>query len=178
MYYKIGKSDEQSSSNCGVHEGFNQATNSSGPSDISLTNDDEPVQPRKIKFPSHIIGCQYRSFNPSVYNKYVWLEYSECEDTVYCFYCRHFSIERKEPTFVTNGMQNWKRCYGTNTKFQSVAELHDAEHARLIKDNRHNLHTVAEVLLTAQQKIAQRETGRSFCVKNIMRQSLTFGQSC
>ena len=63
-------------------------------------------------------------------------------------------------------------------KFQSVAELHDAEHARLIKDNRHYLRTVAEVLfLTAQQKIAQRETGRSFRVKNVMRQSLTFGQS-
>ena len=105
MYYKIEKSDEQSS-NCDVCEGFNQATNSSRPSDISLTKDDEPVQPRKIKFPSHIIGYQYRSFNPSPYNKYVWLEYSECEDAVYCFYCRHFSIERKEPTFVTSGMWN------------------------------------------------------------------------
>ena len=103
---------------------------------------------------------------------------------------------------------HWKRCYGTKPnsnkllqhhtsfqhaesvaahahyldiksgKFQSIAELHDAEHARLIKDNRHYLRTVAEVLLTAQQKIAQRESGRSFRVKNIMRQSLTFGQSC
>ena len=64
-------------------------------------------------------------------------------------------------------------------KFQSVAKLPDAEHARLIKDNRHYLRTVAEVLLlTAQQKIAQRDTGRSFRVKNIMIQSLTFGQSC
>ena len=35
-YYKTEKSDKQSS-NCDVHEGFNQATNSSGPSDISLT---------------------------------------------------------------------------------------------------------------------------------------------
>ena len=42
--------------------------------------------------------------------------------------------------------------------------------ARLIKDNRHYLRTVAEVLLlTARQKLR---------VKNIMRQSLTFGQSC
>ena len=38
---------------------------------------------------------------------------------------------------------------------------------------------VAEILLlTAQQKIAQRETGRSFRVKNIIRKSLTFGLSC
>ena len=173
-----------------------------------MTKDDEPVQPRKIKFSSHIIGRQYRSFNPSLYNKCVWLEYSECEDAVYCFFCRHFSIERKGPTFVTHGMRDWKRCYETRPnsnkllqhhtsfqhaesvatyahyldiksgKFQNVAELRDAEYTRLIKDNRHYLHTAAEVLLTAQQKIAQRETGRSFRVKNIMRQSLTFGQSC
>ena len=107
-------------------------------------------------------------------------------------------LKWKEPIFVTNGMRNWKRCYGTkpnnnellqhhtsfqhaesvaahahyldikSSKFQYVAERHDAEHARLIKDNRHYLRTVAEVLLlTAQQKIAQWETGRSFLVKNI-----------
>ena len=41
------------------------------------------------------------------------------------------------------------------------------------------MHTIAEILLvTAQQKIAQRETGRSFRVKDIKRKSLTFGQSC
>ena len=88
-------------------------------------------------------------------------------------------------------MRNWRRCYGTKPnnnkllqhhtsfqhaesvaahahyldiksgKFQSVTKLHDAEHVRLIKDNRHYLRTVAEVLLlTVQQKIAQRETGR------------------
>ena len=171
--------------------------------------DDEPVQPHKIKFPSHIIARQYRSFNPSRYNKYIWLEYSEYEDAVYCFYCRHFSIERKKPTFVTNGMWNWKRRYGTNPKsnklfqhhtsfqhaesvaththyldiksgkLQSVTEHHDPEHMRLIKGYpMHYLCTVAEVLLTAQQKIAQRKTGRSFRVKKIMRESLTFGQSC
>ena len=167
------------------------------------------MQPRKIKFPFHMIGQQYRSFNPSLYDKYLWLEYSESEDAVYYFYCRHFSAERKEPAFVTHGMRNWKRCYGTkphNNKllqhhtssqhaesvaahahylsikschFNSVAELQDAEHAKHIKDNRHYLRTVAEILLlTAQQKIAQRETGRSFRAKNIVKKSLTFGQSC
>jgi hypothetical protein len=41
------------------------------------------------------------------------------------------------------------------------------------------LRTIDEILLvTAQQKIAQRETGRSFRVKDITRKSLTFGQSC
>ena len=169
-----------------------------------MTKHSQPVQPCKIKFPSHMIGQQYRSFNTSLYDKYLWLEYSESEDAVYCFYCRHFSAERKELAFVTHGMRNWKRCYGTkphNNKlrqlhtssqhaesvaariksghFQSVAELQDAEHAKHIKDNRHYLRTVAEILLlSAQQKIAQRETGRSFRAKNIVKKSLTFGQSC
>ena len=106
-------------------------------------------------------------------------------------------------------MRNWKKCYGTkpdNNKllqhhtsfqhdesvaahahyldiksvtFQSVAELQDAEYAKQIKDNRHYLRTIAEILLvTAQQKIAQRDTGRSFRVKDIIKKSLTFGQSC
>ena len=106
-------------------------------------------------------------------------------------------------------MRNWKRCYGSKSannkllqhhtsfqhaesvaahahyqniksgKFQSVAELQDAEHSKQIKDNRHYLRTVAEILLlTAQQKIAQRETDKSFRVKNIIRKSLTFGPSC
>jgi hypothetical protein len=81
MFLFIDKSDGQSNS-CDVHEGSKLATNLSGPNDISLTKDDQPVQPRKIKFPSHIIGRQYRSFNPSLYDKYLWLEYSESEDTV------------------------------------------------------------------------------------------------
>jgi hypothetical protein len=81
MFLFIDKSDGQSNSS-DVHEGSKLATNLSGPNDISLTKDDQPVQPRKIKFPSHIIGRQYRSFNPSLYDKYLWLEYSESEDTV------------------------------------------------------------------------------------------------
>ena len=102
-------------------------------------------------------------------------------------------------------MRNWKRCYGTKPnsnkllqhhtsfqhaesvaahahyldiksgKLQSVAELHEAEPARLIKDNRHYLRTVAEVLLlTAQQKIVQRETGRSFRVKNQHHETISY----
>ena len=52
-------------------------------------------------------------------------------------------------------------------KFQSVAELHDAEHARLIKDNRHYLRTVAEVLLlTAQQKIASERLEDRFALRS------------
>lgn len=48
--------------------------------------------------------------------------------------------------------------------FQSVPILHYQDHFKLVQDNRHYLQAVYEVLLlTAQRKIAQRETGRSIC---------------
>eukprot|EP00112_Aurelia_sp_Birch-Aquarium-sp1_P022749 Seg652.9 transcript_id=Seg652.9/GoldUCD/mRNA.D3Y31 product="Zinc finger MYM-type protein 1" protein_id=Seg652.9/GoldUCD/D3Y31 len=54
-----------------------------GPKDLSF-KDDQPLQPKNIKFPSHMIGRQYRAFVPSLYGKYSWLEYSKMEDAVYC----------------------------------------------------------------------------------------------
>ena len=156
-----------------------------------------------------MIGSQYRAFAPSLYEKYSWLEYSKLEDAVYCFHCRHFSINRKEPTFVLQGFRNWKKCYGSDEKnnkllqhqqslihadsvaayahyqdvksgaFQSVPTLHDQGYSKLVQDNRHHLKAVCEVLLlTAQRKIAQRETGRSFRTCDIDTQGLDFGPSC
>lgn len=180
-----------------------------GPKDISMSKDRHPVQPCNIKFPSHMIGKQYRAFTSSLYDKYSWIEYSQCEDAIYCYHCRHFSKNRKEHTFVTQGMRNWKKCYGTRVSdnklmqhqgslqhaecvdayarylamksgaFQSVAELQDSAHVKLIKENKQYMRTLCEVLLvTAQRKIAQRETGRSFRVDNINEESLDFGPSC
>ena len=63
--------------------------------------------------------------------------------------------------------------------FQSVAELQDSAHAKLITKNRKYMRTTCEVLLlTAQRKIAQRETGRSFRVDDINEENLDFGPSC
>ena len=61
--------------------------------------------------------------------------------------------------------------------FQSVVELQNSAHEKLILENRISLRTVCEVLLfTAQRKIAQRET--SFRVDDINKGSLEFGPSC
>ena len=38
-----------------------------------------PVQHRNVKFPSHMIRKQYRAIRPSLYYKYSWIEYSQCE---------------------------------------------------------------------------------------------------
>ncbi len=86
-----------------------------GPKDLS-SKDDKPAQPKNNKFLLHMIGRQYRAFVPSLYDKYPWLEYSKMEDAVYCFHCRHFSINRKEPTFVLQGFRNWKKCYSSDEK--------------------------------------------------------------
>ena len=47
MFLFIDKSDGQSNSS-DVHEGSKLATDLSGPNDISLTKDDQPVQSRMI----------------------------------------------------------------------------------------------------------------------------------
>ena len=105
-------------------------------------------------------------------------------------------------------MRNWKRRFGTRVRdnklmqhqaslqhaecvdayahyqdvksggFQSVAELQDSAHAKLITKNRKYMCTCEVLLLTAQRKIAQRETGRSFRVDDINEENLDFGPSC
>lgn len=117
----IEKSDGQSNSSAG-RQGSKLAANLTGPNDISLAKDDQPVQPRKIKFPCHVIGRLYRSFNLSIYDKYLWLEYSKCEDAVFWFYCRHFFAVRKEPAFITHSMRNSKKCHGTKSNNNKLLE--------------------------------------------------------
>ena len=60
------------------------------PSDIALTSDSFPTQPANISFPSTIMGCKKRSFNPEWYREYSWLEYSIEKDAAFCFACRFF----------------------------------------------------------------------------------------
>ena len=84
-----------------------------GPKDISSTKDGGPVQPRNNSFPSHLIGNQHRAFTPLLYEKYPSIEYSQMEDAIFCFHCRNFLENRKEPALFSQGLRNWKGCYGT-----------------------------------------------------------------
>ena len=110
--------------------------------------------------------------------------------------------------FVSQDMRNWKRCYGTTVRdnklmqhqvslqladcvdayaqyqtvksgcFQSVAELKNSAHAKLISENRICLRTVCEVLLSLLNgKIAQHETGRSFRADDINKDT-PYGTEC
>ena len=77
-----------------------------GPKDISSTKDSEPVQPRNITFLSHLIGKQYGAFTTLLFDKYLWIEYSQAEEAIYCFHWRNFPGSRQEPVFVSQGSRN------------------------------------------------------------------------
>ena len=82
--------------------------------DISVDYNCKPQQPTII-FPRHKIGNKYRAFAPALYKVYPWIEYSIAYDAVFCFYCRHFSMEMTSP-FVEGGFRLWKKCYGSDPK--------------------------------------------------------------
>ncbi|KAK2707071.1 hypothetical protein QYM36_014933 [Artemia franciscana] len=78
----------------------------------------EPVSTaKKIKYPAQVTanGKLKRSFNASYYGKHPWLEYSVQDDSVYCFYCRHFGGTSNLPgqrygsrPFIDVGVRRWK----------------------------------------------------------------------
>ncbi|GBM34761.1 hypothetical protein AVEN_208914-1 [Araneus ventricosus] len=180
---------------------FTNATNNayisipSGPEDISRSRNCKPFQPILERFPKHKDGDRFRSFNSKLYH-FKWLEYSVSQDSVFCYYCRHFSengsiSDYKCDTFIVTGYRQWKKCYGksekenrllkhqlsfshckavanyeaynSNLEKGSVISQISKEHAMLIKENRHYLVTLCEILLTiAQQKIGVRESGSLF----------------
>ncbi|GBN70321.1 Zinc finger MYM-type protein 1, partial [Araneus ventricosus] len=167
----------------------------SGPEDISRSRNCKPVQPILERVPKHKDGDRFRSFNSKLYH-FKWLEYSVSQDSVFCYYCRHFSengsiSDYKCDTFIVTGYRQWKKCYGKSEKENrllkhqlsfshckavanyeaynstlekgSVISQISKEHAMLIKENRHYLVTLCEILLTiAQQKIGVRESGSLF----------------
>ena len=122
--------------------------------DILVTKDSSPVQPRNIKFPLHLIGKQYRAFAVSLYDKYPSIEYSQSKDAIFCYYCRHFAKDRKEPTFVSEGFQNWKKCYGTKRSDNKLLQ-HNAsfQHSECVDAHAHYI---------AVKTIGVREPPQSF----------------
>lgn len=86
---------------------------SAGPGDISQLPDDGPTQPG-LKKEFHFPKTHGRRFTPEWFKKFPWLEYSVCENKVYCFTCRHFSTvaENTARPFVTEGFCQWKKCTG------------------------------------------------------------------
>lgn len=78
---------------------------------LSVTKNDPPMQPMLKTFPA----TNGRKFSAHWYKQHEWIEYSEREDAVFCFPCRHFSgnILRKgetlgQRTFIDKGFKKWR----------------------------------------------------------------------
>ena len=160
-----------------------QGSVSSSQPDISSSVQHDPVQPRNHKFPSRYFGNKQRSFNPILFDKYVWLKYSISQDAVFCYACRFFSLGSANDIFVKTGYRDWKHCTGktgglekhinsmkhkealaswsdfkvNQQKHTSVASALDSRRKEQVSHNRYYLKTVIELLLfCASQEIGFR----------------------
>lgn len=114
------------------------------------------------------------------------LQYSIKADAAFCFYCRLFSVNIIERSFIDVGYKNWKRASGRNFSFQqharsnnhlnsttkwqcfkdissnkdgkiSIVAVMNESHAHLVEENRKYLRIIARILLfTVNQGITQR----------------------
>ena len=137
-------------------------------------------------FPLTLIGTKKRSFNPDWCSSHNWLEYSLEKNAAFCFACRHFTVDdgsRAEGTFTKVGFRDWKHATGQRGILQkhaqcsthlhamsawhtykinkecgsSIAESLDLLRNQEIRNNRHYLSSVIEViLLCARIEIALR----------------------
>uniref|UniRef100_UPI0037E92C8A uncharacterized protein isoform X2 n=1 Tax=Semicossyphus pulcher TaxID=241346 RepID=UPI0037E92C8A len=73
-----------------------------GPIDIYLQSRAAgPTQPRLKMYPKTMQGKKRRSFNPSWYNMFSWLEYSPMKDSAYCYAYRQFSLPSTSESVFT-----------------------------------------------------------------------------
>ena len=143
--------------------------------DIAKSVEDQPVQPRHHRFPYTYILNKSQSFNPSLFDKYTWLEYSIAKDTAFCYACRVFSagVHKSEECFITIGYRNWKHATGKSGRLEkhTVSQRHkhakaawsDFKHSQIsntsiastlsnerreqVQQNRHYMKTIVEVLM-------------------------------
>ena len=153
------------------------------PSDIAPNAGHPPCQPL-IRFPTTDITGKQRSFNAQWYKLYDWIEYSVQKDAVFCYPCRLFqSSGMSHNTFTVTEYRDWKhasgkggiltvhnKCathvdamaawaqYKLNTSHNSTIDQRmKSNRAQVIKNNRHYLKALVEVvLLCAQQEIGLR----------------------
>ncbi|XP_038149704.1 uncharacterized protein LOC119789026 [Cyprinodon tularosa] len=101
---------------------------SKGPSDISTSRKEVPVQPHLSKYPKTLHGTSKRAFNSKWYTNNSWLEYSVSKNSCYCFACRHFSLPNAPDSAFTSdvGFSNWKKALSKEAGFKlhSRSELH------------------------------------------------------
>lgn len=153
--------------------------------DISQSRATGPAQPHLKLFPRTMQGDRKRAFNNTWYAQHQWLEYSQSQDSAYCFPCRHFALPGASETSFTSqqGYTNWKKAMYKDGGFKaheksenhvnamyawsehkktiltdsSMLDAINTAYQKKVEENRTYIKTVAEVLLfTATQNISQR----------------------
>lgn len=161
--------------------------NNIAPSDISKSPADNPAQPRLRQYPRHSEGNNHaRSFLSAWFDKYEWAEYSQECDAMFCYACRHFSppgYGNTSDAFIKTGFRRWKKAHRSDgridkhqksqchklssiswsdykrncSKKTSVAQDISEAYRTKVKENRHYIKTIGEVImLTVTQGMAQR----------------------
>lgn len=87
------------------------------PDDLASTPDCPKSQPLHITYPKRSFSGKLRSFTPSWYTKFPWIEYSVKKDAVFCFQCRLFGpssnvTSRPEKAFTSTGFRDWRHATG------------------------------------------------------------------
>ncbi|GBM99085.1 hypothetical protein AVEN_243891-1 [Araneus ventricosus] len=133
----------------------------SGPEDISGSRNYKPVQPILERFPKHKDGDRFRSFNSKLYHfkcyriQTVEKCYGKSEK-------ENRLLKHKLSFSHCKAVANYEAYNSTLEKGSVISQI-SKEHAMLIKENRHYLVTLCEILLTiSQQKIGVRESGSLF----------------
>ena len=83
------------------------SSNVPGAADLSRSLENGAVQPILLSYPK---DGNNRVFQPDWFKSRAWLEYSQKEDKVYCFYCRLFFLGSGEKAFVQDGYCSWNKA--------------------------------------------------------------------
>lgn len=97
----------------------------------------EPYQPRSFNFPKRQIGDRLRSFIPTWFDTYPWLNYAPEStqdgsqgDSVTCFVCEQamakklfLPSQRVEVSFAKAGFSNWKNAPNDLRSMKSLRSM-------------------------------------------------------
>ena len=133
-----------------------------------------PFQPHDFDFPVRNFAGQMRSFLPSWFDKFPWIEYSPNLDAAFCFPCRLFSKQIEhcncDQAFVTVGYKQWKKALekGRGLKGHAISDSHklamtlwaesrpleksvkvqlDSSHSRDVQKHLHHLEKITETIM-------------------------------
>src|SRR6218665_1626822 len=111
-----------------------------GPSDLSQSPCEEPMQPYLRKYPGHVVGVIEHRFSYKWFNFHEWLEYSRATDSVFRYYCRHFTMTPQDlhnDAFTQSGFRAWNVCSVSEPRNNAFLKHKNSEGQRLAVQRHH-----------------------------------------